>query len=184
MSPNSVQGQEVRRLNQVRTHQEAMFLSDIAVSGGGKIDSTYTVDWKESHEGKVGRHRSKVIFGTEHPTREEWTTWRRELGRIHSPSWALSLSLDSWKRKPHRVWRYYWYDRKTDKLLVITDHGVEVYRRPEGERRKYQRDDTITRDQVLGKPASVTEEEDRLLKVQETGPLMEAEQAEDEESFF
>ena len=75
----------MRRLNRMRTHQEAMFLSNIATAGGGKINRTYTEDLKESHEGKAGRHRSKLIFGTEHPTREDWTTRRRELSRIHSP---------------------------------------------------------------------------------------------------
>ena len=47
-------------------------MSDIASAKGGTIESHYYADWKESTEGTLGKHRSKLPFGWEYPCKEDW----------------------------------------------------------------------------------------------------------------
>ena len=67
-------------------------------------------DWQEKHEGLLGKNRSTITFGLENPTKEDWTLWRRELSKIHTPDFKLLSPLDRWIHPSARVWRYY-YDK-------------------------------------------------------------------------
>ena len=67
---------EQMALNRVRKHQQVVFLSDIATARGDKVDPTYLTDWRESHEGSIGKNRSKTTFGKERPTKEDWRLWQ------------------------------------------------------------------------------------------------------------
>ena len=84
----------LQRVNRVRKHQEVVFLSDIATTGGKKMDSYYAEDWTLDHKGTTRKRRSDLVFGREYPTKEDWGVWKRELSRLHSKSWALPLPLD------------------------------------------------------------------------------------------
>lgn len=92
-----------RKLKLARKHQEVVFLSDIATAGGEKIDSYYADGWTQGHEGTTGKHHSKLVFGKEFPTKEDWRLWRTELGSIYSKLRALPLPFDGWKRRSHRM---------------------------------------------------------------------------------
>ena len=118
----------------MRTHQEVMFLSDIATTSGEKVDCYYAEDWTQGHEGTMGKHQPSQVFGKEVLTKEDWRVWKRELSRLHSESWALPLPLDRWKQQTHRAWRY-WLDEEKDELLVATDQGIELYSRDPRSRR-------------------------------------------------
>ena len=74
----------LQRVNRVRKHQEEMFLSNIATAGGNKMDSYYVEDWTRCHERTTWKHRSDLVFRKEHPTKEDWRVWKRELSRLHS----------------------------------------------------------------------------------------------------
>ena len=110
----------LKRVNRVRKHQEVMFLSNMATAGGIKVDSYYAEDWTRGHEGTTGKRRSGLVFRKEHPTKEDWRVWKRELSRLHRKSWALSLPLDRWKHRSHRRWKY-WLDEERHELIVPTD---------------------------------------------------------------
>ena len=58
------------KLNRVRKHQEAVFMSGIATASGIKVNSVYANDSKGRNEGKIGRHRPELIFGMGCPTKE------------------------------------------------------------------------------------------------------------------
>ena len=58
-----------------------------------------------------------------------------------------------------------------------------MYKRTEGNRRKYHRDEAETREKVHGNPATVTEDEDGLLKVLETGPSPTEDVVDENKSF-
>ena len=52
-----------------------MFLSDMAIARGNKVDSYYVEDLTLGHEGTTGRRRSELILGKECPTKEDWGVW-------------------------------------------------------------------------------------------------------------
>ena len=81
--------------NTPRKHQQATFLSDITTVKGDKIEKKLQMsDYQETHEGLLGKNRSTTTFGAEHPTKEDWTPWRRELSKIHTPTFKLLSPLD------------------------------------------------------------------------------------------
>ena len=114
--------------NRPQKHQQATFLSDITTAKGDKIDKLLISDWQETHEGSLGKNRPTTIFGAEHPTKEDWTLWRRELSKIHTPTFKMLSPLDRWIHPLARVWRYY-YDGNKDKIQAKLEGGKEVYTR-------------------------------------------------------
>ena len=86
----------------------------------------YVEDWTNCREGLTGKHQSELVFGEEHPIKEDWRVWRRELSRIHSSSWALILPLVGRKQRTNQNWRYC-LEEESDELLVAADKGIEVY---------------------------------------------------------
>ena len=89
---------ELESFNRSRKRQQAIFLSDIATAKGGKLDRLLLSDWKETQEGRFGRNRSTITFGIEIPTKEDWTQWQAELGKIHTPTLVLLSPLDKWRQ--------------------------------------------------------------------------------------
>ena len=84
----------------------------------------------------LGKNRSIITVGSENPTKEDWTLWRRELSEIHTPAFKLLSPLDSWIYLSARVWRYH-YDKNKDKIQVKLEGGTEVYTRMDGHSRQY-----------------------------------------------
>ena len=64
-----VKGHELVAINQVRKHQQAMFLSVIDAANRKSIEAIYLASWEDLYERELGRHRSHFDFGTEHPTK-------------------------------------------------------------------------------------------------------------------
>ena len=87
---------ELLSFNRPRKRQQAIFLSDISTAKGDKIDKLLLSDWQETHEGLLGKDRSTTTCGLENPTKEDWTLWRTELSKIHTPAFKLLTLLDRW----------------------------------------------------------------------------------------
>ena len=77
-------------INQVRKHQHAMFLSDIAAANRKSIEAIYLASWEDLYERELGRHRSHVDFGTEHPSKTDWELWNRAFNTSNSGTMCLS----------------------------------------------------------------------------------------------
>ena len=112
-----------KALNRVQKQQQVMFLSDTATAKGDKVDATYLTNWKDSHEGSVGKNRSRMTFGKEIPTKEDWRLWQRELSKMYTPTLWLLSPLDQWMNPTARIWRYF-FDERKDEIQVAADRGV------------------------------------------------------------
>ena len=71
---------ELQAINRVRKYLEAFFVSDLVNATGHIIESQYYDDWHDSEEGCLGKHRSRLTFGKEFPTNDDWKVWKEALG--------------------------------------------------------------------------------------------------------
>ena len=101
---SGMSNKELASFNRLRRRQQAI-LSDISTAKGDKIDRLLLSDWQETHEGSLGKNRSTITIVLENPTKEDWTLWRTELSKIHTPAFKLLTSLDRWKHSSAHVWR-------------------------------------------------------------------------------
>ena len=113
---------ELRTLNRVRIHQQALFLSDVLCAQGKRLDSKY-MDLRPADE-----CWSSLIFPYEDPSNEDLHVWIEALACL-SPNGRLhhTQRLGDWKTAGHKVheWRF---DEEDDKLLCYYgDHYMDVY---------------------------------------------------------
>ena len=60
-----------------------MFLSDITTANGKYLERHLLEGhWIDSEERLLGKHRSKFLFGEEHPTAEDFKLWKKYLLQI------------------------------------------------------------------------------------------------------
>ena len=107
-----------------------------------------------------------MIFGTEHPTKDDWSLWGQEFSKIHTPTFKLLSRLNIWLHPLAHVWRHY-FDK--DKVQARLDQRTETYTRTDVPERRYRylyREAEVT---ISVHPATVVEQEDRTLKVREVG---------------
>ena len=65
------------------------------------------------------------MFGSEHPTEEDLSLWRKEPGQIQTPSMEANVTRIQWVGPTYRIWMCF-YDGESDELQVDTDRGIEV----------------------------------------------------------
>ena len=58
-----VWGKTLVQANRYRTRNEVFWYSCMATADGVGVDPSYLGDWKSSHEGTLGSHRSCLQFG-------------------------------------------------------------------------------------------------------------------------
>ena len=112
----------------------------------------------------LGENRSKITFGLDNPTKEDWTLWRRELSKIYTPVFKLLTPLDRWKHPSARVWRYY-YDKNKDEIQAKSEGCTDVYTRMNGQSRRYSHSHREQETVITGRPATIVELEEGALKM-------------------
>ena len=90
---------ELAALNQVRKHQQVLFLSDILGASGGSLDKRYL------HERRPGECWSSMKFPREVVTGPEMELWCRAIAQVVSHGPALA-SLGPFKVDGHKRWEW------------------------------------------------------------------------------
>ena len=166
---------ELQRVNKVRKAQEAMFLSDITTPNGRYLEQDLLDgDWKYSDEGRLGKHRSTLTFGTEHPTDADWKLWKKSLKRLtDSKSLFLTEPLGDWINPSTRIWRHF-LNTDTQTVEIHTDDTIYEYANDGQDRVSILqpvRELDESADSVV--PATILEYEDGSIKLRARGqPLV------------
>ena len=127
LAEKEVRGQELVAMNQVRKHQQAMFVSDIAVASGNSIEAMYLSSWEDSYKSELGTRRSHFDFGTEHPLKTDWVLWKRAFDTATSGSMCLSRGLGDWAAASPRIWRVFWNEGDNIIEVLSDTEGVIKY---------------------------------------------------------
>ena len=99
----------------MRKHQQEAYLFDITTEKGDKINKLLMSDWREIHEGLLGKKSSTTTFGTKHPTKDNLSLWGQELSKINTPKIKLLSPLNRWLHPSVHVWRHY-FDKDKDEV--------------------------------------------------------------------
>ena len=100
-------------------------MSDLASVSGKVIEPHYYEDWRDSHEGSLGKHRSSLPFCREYPTGKDWEEWRRALNSLTFEGPDLLKSVGKWRRPALRTWRY-WLDERGIPVTAVGDKETLV----------------------------------------------------------
>ena len=84
-------------LNQIRKHQQVLFLSDIIWAGGGLVDKRYLTKWPQGERWSSMKFPRKVVIET------EMGLWRRAIAQVvaHGPT---QCCLGIFKTDGHKLW--------------------------------------------------------------------------------
>ena len=92
------EGEEFRRLNRVRVHQQVLFVSDVLCAGGRYLDPKYLGRRPDGEKWtKLER------FPNEHPTAADFRLWQDALRQV-APRGRVSVGLGNFVSSPHKVW--------------------------------------------------------------------------------
>ena len=117
-------GEELARLNRVRIHQQALFLSCVLGASGKSLDEKYI------KRRPIGERWSSLNFPNECPPQKDFTLWAKALRQI-APAGGIQDRLGRFRHKGYKVWDWR-FEVRGRRLLHNTDEGLEVYVRPEG----------------------------------------------------
>ena len=117
-------GEELARLNRVRIHQQALFLSCVLVASGKSLDEKYT------KRRPTGKRWPCLNFPNECPPQKDFRLWAKALRQI-APAGGIQDRLGRFRHKGYKVWDWR-LDVLGGRLLRNTDQGLEVYARPGG----------------------------------------------------
>ena len=78
-------------INRCRKRQEVIWMSGLASASSRIIEPHYYEDWRDSHEGTLGKHCSILPFGKEYPTKNDWKTIKKVYFRFVDPSTQAHL---------------------------------------------------------------------------------------------
>ena len=111
-------GEDLRRLNRVRLHQEVFFLSDVMDASGRAIDRRYLTPQP------MEETWSTLSFPNERPARRDFLLWRSAIPSI----WALGghLHLGEYTRQGRKIWAWR-YDLEHTTLYHCKGDLVDVY---------------------------------------------------------
>ena len=122
-----LRGKDLLRVNRVRKAQEAMFLSDITTANGKYLERHLLEGhWIDSEERLLGKHRSKFLFGEEHPTAADFKLWKKYLLQIAPLNWMLEEPLREWIYPSQRIWRHF-LNTETMAVEIHTDEMIHEY---------------------------------------------------------
>ena len=68
-----IRGNCLIALNKCRKYQEALFMSDITMANGRRLERNCTTDWRASNEADLVKDWSQYHYGKEQPTKDNWT---------------------------------------------------------------------------------------------------------------
>ncbi len=94
-------GDTLRRLNCVRVLQQVLFMSDILIASGCKIDKEAEL---QRHNGE---RRSSLRWPNEQPTHSDFELWRNALQMI-CPSRSRTMTVGKFIATTHQIWHWSW----------------------------------------------------------------------------
>ena len=111
---------ELRRLNRVRIHQQALFLSDVLNANGRSIDLKYT-------EERIGTPWSSYKFPTVCPSEADFELWRSAIFGV-SPASRPRLRVREFRSLGHKIWDWRYIEEEERLLYKSPLTGlVDVY---------------------------------------------------------
>ena len=112
---------ELRWLNRVRIHQQALFLSDVLNANGRSIDLKYT-------EERAGVPWSSYTFPTVYPSEADLELWRSAIYGV-SPASRPRLRVRDFRCPGHKIWDWRYIEEEERLLFRSPLSGlVDVYR--------------------------------------------------------
>merc|ERR1711983_279962 len=99
-----VRGKTLAQANRCRIRNEIFWYSCIATADGIGVDPSYLSDWKGSHEGTLGNHRSHLQFGDACPVEADWCAWKSALQELLAGNWRFATGLGRYTGRSPRVW--------------------------------------------------------------------------------
>ncbi len=94
-------GDTLRRLNCVRVSQQVLFMSDILMASGCKIDKEAESRWHD------GERCSSLRWPNEQPTHSGFELWRNPLQMI-CPSRSRTMTVGKFIATTHQIWHWSW----------------------------------------------------------------------------
>ena len=146
-------GDDLRRLNRVRVHQEVLFLSDVMDASGRAIDRRYLTPRP------MEETWSTLSFPNEQPARRDFHLWQSAIPSIRALGGRLHLG--EFIRQGHKIWAWR-YDLDSTTLFHCKGDLVDVYKPLEfqGARTRANRYSRTRHDQdvpLWGGPCTVEE---------------------------
>ncbi len=109
---------DLRRLNQVRVHQEVLFLSDVMDASGQAINRKY-LDPKP-----MGEAWSSLTFMIKQPPPRDFRLWKAAIPQIGAlRGW---LHLGYYTEQGHKIWAWQ-YDLDSSILYHCKGNLVDIY---------------------------------------------------------
>lgn len=158
-------GMDLRCLNRCRLSLNAIFLSDIAMAGGRKLEEFVF----HSREGRV----SAFKFAREYPCTTDWKLWEEFWAGWLLTNGTMPITLGPWVHPSHQQWRWYYNSTSAtlwehDANLWIQYDRLTTERSTRGNAQFIPIRSLIVQDEI-GLPASVKSGINTVLLV-ETGP--------------
>ena len=111
---------ELLRLNRVRLHQQALFLSDVLDAGGRALDRKYMVRRKPQETW------SSLTFPRECPSNKDFRVWREHLLQLRPGGRHAASRVMEFIHSGHKVWEWR-FDEAGSRLLHVKAHTMDVY---------------------------------------------------------
>jgi hypothetical protein len=112
------------RLNRVRIYLQALFISNILMASGNKIDTEMTA------QSMTQRKRSRLRWPIEHPTGLDFQLWRDAV-RALCPSRDNRTRMGPFIALTHRIWNWRWDEGSGSLCRSSKDKETEDVFRPE-----------------------------------------------------
>ena len=111
--------QDLISLNQVRLHQQVLFLSDILGASGKDLDVKYLS--KRPNDQKW----STLGFAKEKPPAKDFRIWEQALQQLVLPG-GIQDRMGPYKVSGHKIWNWR-IDRISGRLLHIRGENIDIY---------------------------------------------------------
>ncbi len=108
---------ELGRLNKVRIHQQALFLSDVMDARGTIVDRRY--DQRRLDTDRWSRYR----FPLQSPPQKDFRLWRHALRQLR---YVRSGLLGAFKEDGHKIWEWR-FNAESNSLLRYHEEGMDIY---------------------------------------------------------
>lgn len=158
---------ELERLNRVRLYMQVLFLSDVLGASGKVLDERYLQ--------KRPRHKtwSTLKFPQERPPHVDFILWQRALRQL-VPVEGLSVRLGRFLRKGYKLWesRVCPHERY---LLDYTGSTMDVYVLSSNTRRRWRKEESGCKIEVLGVPCSVRQGHNDTVAIVSVAPPQDSE---------
>ena len=139
--------EDLDRLNRVRIHQQAIFLSCIINAKGTELDERYLKPREPNTQW------STLKFSKEKPTASDFRLWRQALRQL-VPAGKLAVRLGRRLHEGYKLWEWR-VNEEEGYLLHHRDGVMDVYQRAPMSRRRWQLGLANCEPLTLGKPCTV-----------------------------